>query len=94
MKRRTATPTRNSPSTATSRPRQRSPITYVAPENIDIFKAAFAAARHPNYTIILYPELGHGLGWTPSRYADTIEDIDPEPLDDLIDWLDTTIRRR
>jgi fermentation-respiration switch protein FrsA (DUF1100 family) len=64
---------------------------YVSPDNADIFKAAFGAAHQPDYTIILYPELGHALGWTPSRFADTVEDIDPEPLADLVNWLDAHV---
>ncbi|MFN8513168.1 MAG: alpha/beta hydrolase [Chloroflexia bacterium] len=67
---------------------------YVAPENADIFKGALAAAHHPDYTIILYPELGHALGWTPSRYTDTVENIDPEPLTDFINWLSKHVTRR
>lgn len=66
---------------------------YVEPVNADIFKAALAAARHPNYMVVLYPELGHALGEATSRYADPVESIEDEPLADLIDWLTTNVQR-
>jgi hypothetical protein len=67
---------------------------YVAPDNAGIFKGALAAARHLDFTIILYPELGRARSWTPGRCTDTVENIDAEPLTDLLNWLYNHVVRR
>ncbi len=67
---------------------------YVAPDNADIFRAALAATGQADQTILVYPELGHGLGPATSRYADPVKDILAKPLADLLGWLDSHVQRR
>jgi pimeloyl-ACP methyl ester carboxylesterase len=60
---------------------------HVLPSDARQLAAALAASCHPDYTVRLYPGLGHGLGPAPSRYQDMLVPIAPGPLADLTLWL-------
>lgn len=42
---------------------------------------------NPDHTLLLYPGLGHSLGTAASVIADNFGPMQPEPLQDLADWL-------
>jgi len=54
---------------------------------------ALAAANNPDHTLIVYPNLGHSLGQTPSVYADNFQPIDPKPLGDTAAWLTARFKK-
>lgn len=63
----------------------------VSPELSQQVEAALNEAGHPDHTLILYPGLGHSLGPAETVFDDNFAPISPEPLADVLAWLDTRL---
>lgn len=63
----------------------------VSPELSQQVEAALNEAGHPDHTLILYPGLGHSLGPAETVFDDNFAPISPEPLADVLEWLDARL---
>lgn len=63
----------------------------VSPELSERVEAALAEAGHPDHSLILYPGLGHSLGPAATVFDDNFAPISPEPLADVLAWLDARV---
>ena len=63
----------------------------VSPELSQQVEAALDEAGHPDHTLILYPGLGHSLGPAETVFDDNFAPISPEPLADVLAWLDARL---
>jgi dienelactone hydrolase len=58
-----------------------------------LLAARLAEAQHQDYTVRLYPGLGHILGPSTNLYSDIYAPITPDVLREIGDWLDQHYRR-
>jgi dipeptidyl aminopeptidase/acylaminoacyl peptidase len=58
-----------------------------------LLAARLAEAQYQDYTVRLYPGLGHTLGPSTNLYSDVYAPITPDALREIGDWLDQRYRR-
>ena len=81
--------------------RYRGPVLILQGEQDDVVRpsdaawidATLAAAGHPDHTLRLYPGYGHSLGPADSPFFDYRLPMAPEPLADLVAWLEGRYHR-
>ena len=54
---------------------------------VKVLEAELDKAGNPDYTLEVYPSLGHSLGEASSVIADNFQPIARQPLEDLVEWL-------
>ena len=54
---------------------------------VKVLEAELDKTGNPDYTLEVYPNLGHSLGRTGSVIADNFQPIARQPLEDLVGWL-------